>query len=408
MITNSMINNSNDFEKHKNKLNKNKSKKLNSNNILLYSFEIINNLNIYEPKDISYNFINPILNPLMFDLKNNLFSNDQLVNYNYYISEYYNLKNNNLNISLNKKENDFFEMFPNIKDYFNPEKKKVKLIQINNKKKTLELRNRTPPSNSNIKNKELYSLNQQNHLKNENKIFTTKNTHQIISSRKCISPNPTINLKHNPKLNNKNKNDDNIFKYKQHNSFTNDSNNSRNHYNIDNANNNIKKNNHQKLNTNRPQKNNKKIILLNSLIKQYKRIQNNSPLKSPNINTKKTEHKKLENSITKKENLPFTKEIKNNKTKSILNKRNNTNEKITNYSKEKTKLNKSFDIPKKNDIFETLHNTQIIDSSCLKDYKYDNKFITPNTFTYEDEKKENERNTGYLGQEDFFDRFSFK
>ncbi len=405
MITNSMINNANDFKKHKNKLNKNKSKKLNSNNILLYSFEIINNLNIYEPKDISYNFINPILNPLMFDLKNNLFSNDQLENYNYYISEYYNLKNNNLNISFNKNDNNFFQIFPNIKDYFTQEKnKKVKVIQLNNKQKPIESRNRTPPSNSYIKKKDSSSLNnKQNNLKNGYKKLKTKNTNQIIISRKCKSPNPKLDLNQNPNFCNKNKND-NIYKHTQYNSFTNENN-------INNTNNNVKKNNiHQKLNQNRLQKNNKqKVIILNSLIKQYKKNQKNSPLKSENNNIKKIEHKKYENPKTNKLNLSFTKTTKIKETKSTLNKVNNTKDKIKNSSKEKTKLNKSFDVQNKNDIFETLHNTQIIDCSCLKEYTYNNVKLNPQiNFIYEDDKKENERNTGYLGQLDFIDRFSFK
>ena len=406
MFSNFIIKNSNQFENHKNKLNKNNSKKLNSNNFLLYIFDIINNLNNYEPKDISYNVLNTILNPLIFDLKNNLFTNEQLVNNNYYISEYYNLKNNNLNISFNKNDNDFFQIFPNIKDYFNQEKKKkVKVIQLNNKQNPIESRNRTPPLNSYIKKKISSSVNnKQNNLKNGNKKLTTKNTNQIIFSRKCKSPNPKLDLNQNPNFCNKNKND-NIVKHTQFNSFTNENNINNN------TNNNVKKNNvHQKLNQNRLQKNNKqKVIILNSLIKQYKKNQKNSPLKSENNNIKKIEHKKYENPKTNKLNLSFTKTTKIKETKSTLNKVNNIKDKIKNSSKEKTKLNKSFDVQNKNDIFETLHNTQIIDCSCLKENSYNNEKLNPQiNFIYEDDKKENERNTGYLGQLDFIDRFSFK
>jgi len=418
MITNLNLSSNNNnfyyFEKNNKikKINKSNSKKINSKNILLYTFDIINNLNIYQPKAFSYNFLNPILNPVMFNLENNLFANEQLLNYNNYIIECFNLKNDNSNIPFNKNDNEFFQIFPNTKDYFTQKKKeKVKCIEINNENKELKNKNKSPKMNSDLNKKVNSSFDKLNNLKKNKKL--TKNIVQINSIRKCISPNANIKSEKNSQYIVKNKND-NIYQHTQHHSFNNESNNPINNYNI---NNNKKKDNtHKKSNQNRyHHKNNKrKVIVLTSKIKQYKKIQKEEkkiPSKSPNINLNKINKRKIENPKTIKTNISFTKTTINKRRESPINKINNTKYKIQNLQKEKNIFNKSFDILINNDIFEILSNTQIIDYSCLKDYKIDNKKLkSSNNYIEQDNKFENEsiRNTGQLGQEDFIDRFSFK
>ena len=219
MITNLNLSSNNNnfyyFEKNNKikKINKSNSKKINSKNILLYTFDIINNLNIYQPKAFSYNFLNPILNPVMFNLENNLFANEQLLNYNNYIIECFNLKNDNSNIPFNKNDNEFFQIFPNTKDYFTQKKKeKVKCIEINNENKELKNKNKSPKMNSDLNKKVNSSFDKLNNLKKNKKL--TKNIVQINSIRKCISPNANIKSEKNSQYIVKNKND-NIYQHTQ-------------------------------------------------------------------------------------------------------------------------------------------------------------------------------------------------
>ena len=116
-----------------------------------------------------------------------------------------------------------------------------------------------------------------------------------------------------------------------------------------------------------------------------------------NINQEEIMKKEIKQKVNKinnniKSNLSFSKSNVNLK-KNLL-----QSPKKSKYSSRNNNLNISYDITTTNEIFEIFQNTQILDSSYLKNYDYDKEVLK-----FEENKIENEKN-----EDKVFDRFSFK
>ena len=127
-----------------------------------------------------------------------------------------------------------------------------------------------------------------------------------------------------------------------------------------------------------------------------KKLLSKNPLNN-NINQEEIMKKEIKQKTNKvnnniKSNLSFSKSNVNLK-KNLF-----QSPKKSKYSARNNNLNKSYDITTTNEIFEIFQNTQILDSSYLKNYDYDKEVLK-----FEENKIENEKNEDKVS-----DRFSFK
>lgn len=401
------------FESYKalESLNKKKDNLQNKNKykILFDCFNIINNLFIFEQnKNISSNYFNPIFNPLLSYYEKKIFSDEQIQNNNEYICESLKSisKNEEKDFSLINKDNEFLNIFPQMKKYFEKEKEERKnIIQINKRVNLIKSKSNSP------KNKNQKSLNKIVNKKPNNnitnKLYPKNNQSPIkkqINLRKCISPNSRY-YNDNKSNNVINKNEE-LYKQKE-NSIIRDINNNSTKPNSIFSDDSYMKGNNNKINNKFISKglydnNKQKIIKLSPKNKKESKFFPNKKLisKNPlnnNINQEEIMKKEIKQKANKinnniKSNLSFSKSNVNLK-KNLL-----QSPKKSKYSSRNNNLNKSYDITTTNEIFEVFQNTQILDSSYLKNYDYDKEVLK-----FEENKIENEKN-----EDKVFDRFSFK
>ena len=390
-------------KKNDNLQNKNKYK------ILFDCFNIINNLFIFEQnKNISSNYFNPIFNPLLSYYEKKIFSDEQIQNNNEYICESLKSisKNEEKDFSLINKDNEFLNIFPQMKKYFEKEKEERKnIIQINKRVNLIKSKSNSP------KNKNQKSLNKIVNKKPNNnitnKLYPKNNQSPIkkqINLRKCISPNSRY-YNDNKSNNVINKNEE-LYKQKE-NSIIRDINNNSTKPNSIFSDDSYMKGNNNKINNKFISKglydnNKQKIIKLSPKNKKESKFFPNKKLisKNPlnnNINQEEIMKKEIKQKVNKinnniKSNLSFSKSNVNLK-KNLF-----QSPKKSKYSSRNNNLNKSYDITTTNEIFEVFQNTQILDSSYLKNYDYDKEVLK-----FEENKIENEKN-----EDKVFDRFSFK
>ena len=401
------------FESYKalESLNKKKDNLQNKNKykILFDCFNIINNLFIFEQnKNISSNYFNPIFNPLLSYYEKKIFSDEQIQNNNEYICESLKSisKNEEKDFSLINKDNEFLNIFPQMKKYFEKEKEERKnIIQINKRVNLIKSKSNSP------KNKNQKSLNKIVNKKPNNnitnKLYPKNNQSPIkkqINLRKCISPNSRY-YNDNKSNNVINKNEE-LYKQKE-NSIIRDINNNSTKPNSIFSDDSYMKGNNNKINNKFISKglydnNKQKIIKVSPKNKKESKFFPNKKLisKNPlnnNINQEEIMKKEIKQKVNKinnniKSNLSFSKSNVNLK-KNLF-----QSPKKSKYSARNNNLNKSYDITTTNEIFEVFQNTQILDSSYLKNYDYDKEVLK-----FEENKIENEKN-----EDKVFDRFSFK
>ena len=401
------------FESYKalESLNKKKDNLQNKNKykILFDCFNIINNLFIFEQnKNISSNYFNPIFNPLLSYYEKKIFSDEQIQNNNEYICESLKSisKNEEKDFSLINKDNEFLNIFPQMKKYFEKEKEERKnIIQINKRVNLIKSKSNSP------KNKNQKSLNKIVNKKSNNnitnKLYPKNNQSPIkkqINLRKCISPNSRY-YNDNKSNNVINKNEE-LYKQKE-NSIIRDINNNSTKPNSIFSDDSCMKGNNNKINNKFISKglydnNKQKIIKVSPKNKKEskfipnKKLLSKNPLNN-NINQEEIMKKEIKQKTNKvnnniKSNLSFSKSNVNLK-KNLF-----QSPKKSKYSARNNNLNKSYDITTTNEIFEVFQNTQILDSSYLKNYDYDKEVLK-----FEENKIENEKN-----EDKVFDRFSFK
>ena len=395
-------------KKNDNLQNKNKYK------ILFDCFNIINNLFIFEQnKNISSNYFNPIFNPLLSYYEKKIFSDEQIQNNNEYICESLKSisKNEEKDFSLINKDNEFLNIFPQMKKYFEKEKEERKLIiQINkrvnlikSKSKSNSPKNKIQKSQNKIANKK-HNNNITNILYQKNNQSPIKKQIGNINLRKCISPNSRY-YNDNKSNNVINKNEE-LYKLKENSIIRDINNNSTKPNSMFSDDSNMKGNNN-KINNKFISKglydnNKQKIIKVSPKNKKEskfipnKKLLSKNPLNN-NINQEEIMKKEIKQKTNKvnnniKSNLSFSKSNVNLK-KNLF-----QSPKKSKYSARNNNLNKSYDITTTNEIFEIFQNTQILDSSYLKNYDYDKEVLK-----FEENKIENEKNEDKVS-----DRFSFK
>ena len=395
-------------KKNDNLQNKNKYK------ILFDCFNIINNLFIFEQnKNISSNYFNPIFNPLLSYYEKKIFSDEQIQNNNEYICESLKSisKNEEKDFSLINKDNEFLNIFPQMKKYFEKEKEERKLtIQINkrvnlikSKSKSNSPKNKIQKSQNKIANKK-HNNNITNILYQKNNQSSIKKQIGNINLRKCISPNSRY-YNDNKSNNVINKNEE-LYKQKENSIIRDINNNSTKPNSMFSDDSNMKGNNN-KINNKFISKglydnNKQKIIKVSPKNKKEskfipnKKLLSKNPLNN-NINQEEIMKKEIKQKTNKvnnniKSNLSFSKSNVNLK-KNLF-----QSPKKSKYSARNNNLNKSYDITTTNEIFEIFQNTQILDSSYLKNYDYDKEVLK-----FEENKIENEKNEDKVS-----DRFSFK
>ena len=395
-------------KKNDNLQNKNKYK------ILFDCFNIINNLFIFEQnKNISSNYFNPIFNPLLSYYEKKIFSDEQIQNNNEYICESLKSisKNEEKDFSLINKDNEFLNIFPQMKKYFEKEKEERKLtIQINkrvnlikSKSKSNSPKNKIQKSQNKIANKK-HNNNITNILYQKNNQSSIKKQIGNINLRKCISPNSRY-YNDNKSNNVINKNEE-LYKLKENSIIRDINNNSTKPNSMFSDDSNMKGNNN-KINNKFISKglydnNKQKIIKVSPKNKKEskfipnKKLLSKNPLNN-NINQEDIMKKEIKQKTNKvnnniKSNLSFSKSNVNLK-KNLF-----QSPKKSKYSARNNNLNKSYDITTTNEIFEIFQNTQILDSSYLKNYDYDKEVLK-----FEENKIENEKNEDKVS-----DRFSFK
>ena len=395
-------------KKNDNLQNKNKYK------ILFDCFNIINNLFIFEQnKNISSNYFNPIFNPLLSYYEKKIFSDEQIQNNNEYICESLKSisKNEEKDFSLINKDNEFLNIFPQMKKYFEKEKEERKLtIQINkrvnlikSKSKSNSPKNKIQKSQNKIANKK-HNNNITNILYQKNNQSPIKKQIGNINLRKCISPNSRY-YNDNKSNNVINKNEE-LYKLKENSIIRDINNNSTKPNSMFSDDSNMKGNNN-KINNKFISKglydnNKQKIIKVSPKNKKEskfipnKKLLSKNPLNN-NINQEDIMKKEIKQKTNKvnnniKSNLSFSKSNVNLK-KNLF-----QSPKKSKYSARNNNLNKSYDITTTNEIFEIFQNTQILDSSYLKNYDYDKEVLK-----FEENKIENEKNEDKVS-----DRFSFK
>ena len=395
-------------KKNDNLQNKNKYK------ILFDCFNIINNLFIFEQnKNISSNYFNPIFNPLLSYYEKKIFSDEQIQNNNEYICESLKsiYKNEEKDFSLINKDNEFLNIFPQMKKYFEKEKEERKnIIQINKRVNLIKSKSKSNSPKNKIQKSQNKIANKK-HNNNITKILYQKNNQSSIKKqigninlRKCISPNSRY-YNDNKSNNVINKNEE-LYKLKENSIIRDINNNSTKPNSMFSDDSNMKGNNN-KINNKFISKglydnNKQKIIKVSPKNKKEskfipnKKLLSKNPLNN-NINQEEIMKKEIKQKTNKvnnniKSNLSFSKSNVNLK-KNLF-----QSPKKSKYSARNNNLNKSYDITTTNEIFEIFQNTQILDSSYLKNYDYDKEVLK-----FEENKIENEKNEDKVS-----DRFSFK